>query len=396
MRFEIMKAGKVKLCASLCMWLGIVTWIGNVKLHFWSVFVQQATERGSGVVFSFANEQVNVSKRHAPWNAGLRDGKSFRMRSPLDNVIEHRVFWSAWLEGLSTRVFDVDHERKWRDQVRDARVVVLEAGCGRPTNRLATFADGTKACVRYGIDADQVLGETLSYYLAELLGISNLPPLALSKLNLSSDQWASVRENIEALEWSPNAIVSLTEFIPNVTGVFIPLYLRKQQGGGLQLFAETISNMTLTYLVELMQWSDLILFDYLTANFDRIVSHIFSLQWDARVMERTTNNLLKTISGHLLFIDNEAGLIHGYRVLDLWERYHTLLLSSSCIFRRSTVRRISEMKRSGNSAKLLCELYRAREPLARELGCLSEEHALTLQNRIDIVYKHIKQCTEIM
>jgi len=395
MRFEIMKAGKVKLCASLCMWLGIVTWIGNVKLYFWSVFVQQPTERGSGVVLSFTNEQVNVSERHAPWNAGLQDGKSFRTRSPLDNVIEHRVFWSAWLEGLSTRVFDVEHERKWRDQVRYARVVVLEAGCGRPTNRLATFADGTRACVRYGIDADQVLGETLSYYLAELLGISNLPPMALSKLNLSSEQWASVRENIEALEWSPNAIVSLTEFIPNVTGVFIPLHLRKQQDS-LQLSAETISNMTLTYLVELTQWSDLILFDYLTANFDRIVSHIFSLQWDARVMERTTNNLLKTVSGHLLFIDNEAGLIHGYRVLDLWERYHTLLLSSSCIFRRSTVRRISEMKRSGNSAKLLCELYRAREPLARELGSLSEEHALTLQKRIDAVYKHIKKCTEIM
>lgn len=398
MRFEIMKAGKVKLCASLCVWLGIVTCIGNVKLHLWSVFVQQATERGSGVVFSIANEQVNVSKRHAPGNAGFRDGKSFHIRSPfiLDNVVEHRVFWSAWLEGLSTRVFGAEHERKWRDKVRDARVVVLEAGCGRPTNRLATFADGTRACVRYGIDADQVLGETLSYYLAELLGISNLPPLALSKLNLSSEQWASVRENIEALEWSPNAIVSLTEFIPNVTEVFIPLHLRKQQGGGLQLFAETISNMTVTYLVELMQWSDLILFDYLTANFDRIVSHIFSLQWDARVMERTTNNLLKTINGHLLFIDNEAGLVHGYRVLDLWERYHTVLLSSSCIFRRSTVRRISEMKRSGNSAKLLCELYRAREPLARELGSLSEEHALTLQNRIDVVYKHIKQCTEIM
>jgi len=395
MRFEIMKAGKVKLCASLCMWLGIVTWIGNVKLYFWSVFVQQPTERGSGVVLSFTNEQVNVSERHAPWNAGLQDGKSFRTRSPLDNVIEHRVFWSAWLEGLSTRVFDVEHERKWRDHVRYARVVVLEAGCGRPTNRLATFADGTRACVRYGIDADQVLGETLSYYLAELLGISNLPPLALSKLNLSSEQWASVRENIEALEWSPNAIVSLTEFIPNVTGVFIPLHLRKQQDS-LHLSAETISNMTLTYLVELTQWSDLILFDYLTANFDRIVSHIFSLQWDARVMERTTNNLLKTVSGHLLFIDNEAGLIHGYRVLDLWERYHTLLLSSSCIFRRSTVRRISEMKRSGNSAKLLCELYRVREPLARELGSLSEEHALTLQNRIDAVYKHIKKCTEIM
>lgn len=392
MRFESMKTGQVKLCASLCMCLGIFTWIGNIKLDFWSVYVQQATVQSSEVSFSVANDQ-----RQAPVRLGLRDRKSFNISSTntkLDNVIEQRVFWSAWLDSLSTVVFDDEHDRSWREQVRDARVVLLEAGCGRPTNRLATFADGTRACVRYGIDPDQVLGETLSYYLATLLGISNLPPLALSKLNMPGEQWASVRQNIEALEWSPNAIVSLTKFIPNVTGVFIPLPIRKQQRG-LQLSPKTVFNMTIPNLIELMQWTDLIVFDYLTANFDRIVSHFFSLQWDARVMERATNNLLKTTNGDLVFIDNEAGLIHGYRVLDLWERYHKILLSSSCLFRRSTARRIAEMKRSGNAAKLLFELYRTKEPLARELGSLSEEQALTLQNRIDVVYRHIMQCTEI-
>ncbi|XP_051539715.1 four-jointed box protein 1 [Myxocyprinus asiaticus] len=399
MRFEIMKTATVKQCASLCMLLGIITWIGHVKLDIWSVVIRLGTEqplKAPGVLFPVANKQINVVNR--PRKAELRDEKSFDVPSSnaqLDNVIEHRVFWSAWLDGLSTTVFDEEHERKWREQVRDARVVLLEAGCGRPTNRLATFADGSRACVRYGIDADQVLGETLSYYLAKLLGISNLPPLALSKLNISSEQWASVSENIEALEWSPNAIVSLTKFLPNVSEVFIPLPLRKQQGRGLQPSPEIISNMTIPYLVELIQWTDLILFDYLTANFDRIVSHIFSLQWDARVMERATNNLLKTTSGHLVFIDNEAGLIHGYRVLDLWERYHRTLLSSSCVFRRGTARRIAEMKRSGNGAKQLFELYRAREPFARELGSLSEVQALTLQNRIAVVHKHINQCTEI-
>lgn len=364
-----------------------------MKLDFWAAYVQQATEQSSEVLFSVANEQ-----KQAPVSLGSRDNKSLNISSTntkLDNVIEQRVFWSAWLDSLSTAVFDEEHERNWRKQVRDARVVLLEAGCGRPTNRLATFADGTRACVRYGIDPDQVLGETLSYYLATLLGISNLPPLALSKLSMPGEQWTAVRQNIEALEWSPHAIVSLTKFIPNVTGVFIPLPLRKQQGRGLQLSPETVSNMTIPNLVELMQWTDLIVFDYLTANFDRIVSHIFSLQWDARVMDRSTNNLLKTTNGDLVFIDNEAGLIHGYRVLDLWERYHKVLLSSSCLFRRSTARRIAEMKRSGNAAKLLFELYRTKEPLARELGSLSEEQALTLQNRIDVVHKHIKQCTEI-
>nr|XP_055065237.1 four-jointed box protein 1 [Misgurnus anguillicaudatus] len=390
MRFEIMS--KVKLCASLCICLGLFTCIGHIKLDVSLFYVQQPTEQPGvpEILFSSADNQ-----KHTPMSAGLRDEKSLNFSSPnkLDNVTEHRVFWSAWLDRLSTTVFNEEHQRNWRAQVRDARVVLLEAGCGRPTNRLATFADGTRACVRYGIDPDQVLGETLSYYLATLLGISNLPPLALSKLSIPGEQWASVRENIVALKWSPNAIVSLTKFIPNVTGVFIPLPLRKPQG--IQLTPESVSNMTIPNLVELMQWTDMILFDYLTANFDRIVSHIFSLQWDARVMERTTNNLLKTLNGDLVFIDNEAGLIHGYRVLDLWESYHRILLSSSCIFRRSTARRIAEMKRSGNAAKLLFELYRTREPFARELGSLSEGHSLTLQNRINVVHKHIKQCTDI-
>ncbi len=97
------------------MWLGIVTWIGNMKLHLWFVFVQQSSERD--VVFSVANEQVNISKRHAPVSVGLRDGKTFHI---LDNAIENRVFWSAWLDGPLHSCF-------WRG----AREEVERAGSGR-------------------------------------------------------------------------------------------------------------------------------------------------------------------------------------------------------------------------------------------------------------------------
>ncbi|XP_005047031.1 PREDICTED: four-jointed box protein 1, partial [Ficedula albicollis] len=75
-------------------------------------------------------------------------------------------------------------------------------------------------------------------------------------------------------------------------------------------------------LVELVQWSDLILFDYLTANFDRLVSNLFSLQWDPRVMRRATSNLLRGPDGGLVFMDNEAGLVHGYRLLAMWDPYN--------------------------------------------------------------------------
>ncbi|XP_019061323.1 four-jointed box protein 1, partial [Fukomys damarensis] len=47
-----------------------------------------------------------------------------------------------------------------------------------------------------------------------------------------------------------------------------------------------LANLSQAELVDLVQWTDLILFDYLTANFDRLVSNLFSLQWDPRVMAR--------------------------------------------------------------------------------------------------------------
>ncbi|CAN9499125.1 unnamed protein product [Ophioblennius macclurei] len=314
-------------------------------------------------------------------------GAPVKLGSPVDGGI----FWSEWLEDLLPVGFSEEYARAWRQKARTCRVVKLEPGCGRISNQLATFADGTKACVRYGINADQVQGETLTYYLATLLGITNLPPLALSQLSGDGEQWADVRTRIDGLQWSERAVVSLTEWISNLTGVVTPAPLR-QDSGGLHPAADALRNKSAAELLELMQWSDLIVFDYLTANFDRLVSNLFSLQWDSRVMERDTNNLLKTPRGDLVFIDNEAGLVHGFRVLNMWEKYHASVLNSVCVFRRRTTQRVAELHRRRDSRRRLLELYRDSEPLSQESGFLSDEHAGVLQDRIDRLYKHILHC----
>ncbi|XP_030622615.1 four-jointed box protein 1 [Chanos chanos] len=310
---------------------------------------------------------------------------------PADQIIEDGIFWSERIEHHLPVAFSGEHARAWRHKALGSRVVSLEPGCGRTSNQLATFSDGTKACVRYGINADQVQGETLSYYLASLLGITNIPPLVLSELDGENEQWASVRRKIDSLQWSGRAIVSLTEWIVNLTGVVTPEPLR-QESIGLHPFQEELGNKTMAELLELMQWTDLILFDYLTANFDRLVSNLFSLQWDSRVMERDTSNLLRTPRGDLVFIDNEAGLVHGYRVLDMWEKYHSSVLGSVCLFRRRTAQRVIDMHRSRDTRTRLLQVYRDNEPLAADLGFLSEEHARILQNRVDTLYKHILRC----
>ncbi|KAJ8343173.1 hypothetical protein SKAU_G00305020 [Synaphobranchus kaupii] len=330
---------------------------------------------------TFRDSRLSVSNR----------GKSRGDPLMLSELVEDGVFWSEQLEAQLPVGFTEEHTRDWRERTRGRPIVSLEPGCGRISNRLATFTDGTKACVRYGINADQVQGETLTYYLATLLGIPNLPPLTLSQLNLESEQWAAVKGSVASLQWGGKAIVSLTEWVANLTGVVTPAPLR-QEGRGLHPLREELENKTLGELLELVQWSDLILFDYLTANFDRLVSNLFSLQWDSRVMERDTSNLHKTPGGDLVFIDNEAGLVHGYRVLHMWEKYHSALMGSVCVFRKRTAQRVIELHRLKDARTRLLQLYRESEPLAPELGFLSDEHAGILQNRIDRLYKHILHC----
>ncbi|MBN3300876.1 FJX1 protein, partial [Amia calva] len=309
----------------------------------------------------------------------------------LSELVEDGIFWSERLEALSPIGFSEAHARAWSQKARASRIVSLVPGCGRTSNRLASFSDGTKACVRYGINADQVQGETLSYYLASLLGIANLPPLALSQVNPGGEQWSGVEEDIVDLHWSDYAVVSLTEWVSNLTGVITPTPLR-QEGRRLHPRREDLESRTVAEVLELMQWTDLVLFDFLTANFDRLVSNLFSRQWDPRVMERDTSNLHRSPGGGLVFIDNEAGLVHGYRVLHMWEKYHNSLLASVCLFRRRTAKHIIELHRLRDAHSRLLDLYRDSEPLAAELGFLSDEQAGILQSRIDHLNKHILKC----
>lgn len=308
-----------------------------------------------------------------------------------NQILEDGIFWSHHLEHGVSMGFVEEDARAWRERVRRGRVMALDPGCGRTSNQLATFSDGSRACVRYGINPEQVQGETLSYYLASLLGITYVPPLAL--LRLDGEQWTHVRGRMEALQWTPSALVSLSEWVPELSPAVVPAPFHRS-GLGLRPLQHELQTKTTAELLELVQWSDLVVFDYITANFDRLVSNLFSLQWDAKAMERDASNLLRTPRGSLVFIDNEAGLVHGYRVLDMWEKYHSAVLGSVCVFRRRTARRVAELHGRRDARARLLQLYRDSEPLAAELGFLSDEHARILQDRIDRIHEHILHCKE--
>uniref|UniRef100_A0A8C6GH97 Four jointed box 1 n=1 Tax=Mus spicilegus TaxID=10103 RepID=A0A8C6GH97_MUSSI len=306
------------------------------------------------------------------------------------------VFWSRGLEEQVPRGFSEAQAAAWLEVARGARVVALDrGGCGRSSNRLARFADGTRACVRYGINPEQIQGEALSYYLARLLGLQrHVPPLALARVEARGAQWVQVQEELRTAHWTEGSVVSLTRWLPNLTDVVVPEPWRSEDGRlrPLRDAGGELTNLSQAELVDLVQWTDLILFDYLTANFDRLVSNLFSLQWDPRVMHRATSNLHRGPGGALVFLDNEAGLVHGYRVAGMWDKYNEPLLQSVCVFRERTARRVLELHRGQDAAARLLRLYSRHEPRFPELAELSEPHAQLLQRRLDFLAKHILHC----
>ncbi|KAM6308940.1 four-jointed box protein 1 [Aegotheles albertisi] len=311
--------------------------------------------------------------------------------------VERGIFWSRDLEEQVPPGFPAEEAASWLSAARAARVASLErGGCGRSSNRLARLSDGSRACVRYGINPEQIQGEALSYHLAGVLGMQErLPPMALALVEARGRQWEPVREELRGSHWTEGAVVSLTRWVDNLTAVVAPAPWGAEAGTARRLQPLSVGELgglPASQLVELVQWSDLILFDYLTANFDRLVSNLFSLQWDPRVMRRATSNLLRAPDGGLVFMDNEAGLVHGYRLLAMWDPYNEPLLRSVCVFREGTARRVAELHRRRSAAAELRRRYRAREPLWARLGFLSERQAELLQARVDFVHRHIAHC----
>ncbi|ELK35966.1 Four-jointed box protein 1 [Myotis davidii] len=90
-------------------------------------------------------------------------------------------------------------------------------------------------------------------------------------------------------------------------------------------------------------------------------------------MQRATSNLHRGPGGALVFLDNEAGLVHGYRVAGMWDKYNEPLLQS-------------------DAAARLLRLYQHHEPRFPELAELAHPHAQLLQRRLDFLAKHILHC----
>lgn len=311
-----------------------------------------------------------------------------------DGIVDG-VFWGRRIEDALPRGFGEEDSRLWGSYVQKAEGVKLEPGCGRMQNRLVVFQDGSRGCVRYRQNLDQIQGEIFSFYLARLLNLPNLAPSTVSIVDFSQKTWSKLQSEISQAQWTTSKPVVLTKFIPNLTPSNIPTSFRPPDT---QLSHKELLRRNSTSMadyIELAQWSDLVLFDYLTANLDRVVNNLYNKQWNVNIMEAPAHNLArKDDSNLLLFLDNESGLLHGYRLLGKYEPYHSLLLENLCVFRKPTVALLEALHANKNIGQLLNALFeRTTTPKIRDvLPGLPPKSVKILNERIERVLHQVERC----
>ncbi|XP_018319088.1 extracellular serine/threonine protein kinase four-jointed [Agrilus planipennis] len=318
------------------------------------------------------------------------------------DLVEDGIYWGSKVEKALPEGYGKKKHELWTNYVQNGVAVKLQAGCGRMQNRMVVFQDGTQGCVRYRQNIDQIQGELFSFYLAQILKLPNLAPSTVSVVDLKSSLWQNLAKDIAAAQWNSNKPIVLTQFIGNLDSATIPPVFKPAER---HLNKYDVHNMTkneildedvsLKKLVELAQWSDLIIFDYLTANLDRIVNNLYNYQWNVNIMDAPAHNLAKKLdSDLLLFLDNESGLLHGYRLLKKYEIYHSLLLDNLCIFRKQTTNIIRELKEKRNIGTLMRRIFEKQNnaQVKDVLPTLPDKSVKILNERIERVHNQIVKC----
>lgn len=366
----------------------------------------ESIERTSAVPMARVNSFVVVSKSQPRKPIALRQSRG-QSNSPSQLIKAHEasttiepvsqlpavngIFWSDSAEASVPGGFQQRQAMHWKATVKAARFVDVREGCGRMQNRLVELADQVLACARYRQNNDQIQGELFSFYLAQQLGIPNVVPVIATRA--VGPQWNDVLPKVAQVRWEPNRPVILSRYLDGLEPAYIPELLRDKNR---HLHPSDVKNMTRSQIQELVQWSDLIVFDYLIANLDRVVNNLYNLQWNPGMMAAPAHNLLKDPrTGLLVFLDNESGLVHGYRLLDKYQSYHKSLLQSLCVFRRHTIGQVRHLLRASNEelTQVLQKAFQANSPgMDGYLPFLPHRSIDILRQRLKQVEEQVEKC----
>ena len=300
-----------------------------------------------------------------------------------------------------------DNEEGYRDsynvtsfshKLRYSAVVVdIRPGCGRMNNRLLVFSDGSKGCCKYSETELEQRGELFAYHLSSLLHVESVPPAVLATLNFSGSFWRRVSDKAIAAGWRNGKKVLLTSFVENLQDEYFPSYFVENLTTKKQ---DQLPNTTKQYFStankqELAEWSNMIMFDYITGHSDRLLCSLVNMQWAPSVVDKPIHNLGKTATGRLIMYDNESCFAIGYKAGRSYKKkLQTYFVAHLCRVKQSYMLDALSQHAAGNR-DLLLEAAKQIAEQSNDLHIhqLSQHDKDEFMRRTTFVLNQFKTCT---
>ena len=240
-------------------------------------------------------------------------------------------------------LFGNDTEATFIRRVESLAVVDIQIGCGRMKNRIVVFSDGSRACCKYSENKKERQGELYSYHLSKILNIPNVPPAVVVTLNLSGPQWRGVSDKVRKAGWRNGSKMLMTLFVEDLGQEYFPSIFKNFTDKN-QLYRSNDGDLAAKQ--RLYQWSNMIIFDYLTGNSDRLFCSLVNMQWAPSVLHNPIHNLGRTRSGSLVLYDNESAFAIGYNAFQKYSQkikfLHVYFVEKLCFFNHHVMETLSE------------------------------------------------------
>lgn len=283
------------------------------------------------------------------------------------------------------KVFSAEERDRFVETVRRKKVVSVEvSGKGswaKELNLFVTLEDEIIFMKRRG-NPYQWQGELYSYYLNAYLGLWNAPPVALLCVN-TTHQWKDVVERLPSLGISSTSCFIAVKYVKGLkSAVYVPK--RVQQG----INAQTVST-TPAELSHSMQWSDMIVLDYISGHSDRLVDSLFLSPLNLEQYVFPVSNVAKTQTGDLVLIDHEATFHTRYSKAQQSNAEHCRqihFLKKVSVFRRSTVEKICQLCKYDDPASELEKNIQIHDPVSLSIASkLERDDRIELKKRLATV-----------
>lgn len=318
----------------------------------------------------------------------------------IGNVLSYRathkgVTWDSAMVRSIPQVFTAEGDKQFIDKAHRLKIINVTKGCSDYEKRMLILEDGTKVCSKHRINYQQLQSELYSFHLSRILNIYNIPPAVLVKIDYTTAQWQSVVSDANKAGLKHGMIVVLTQYVDHLLPTYIPELLQVKSDVLLptNISLENTPDKTIHQLV---QWTNLIVFDYITANSDRVMNALANLQWNPRVISMPVHNLYETSQGSIIFIDNESGFWLGYKLASESENHRRLqksYITKICIVDSTVLHAIEELLDNGSD--VLQKRVVEYDPIScRYIPMLQASIIDELENRLTFTLTSINSCTK--